>query len=118
MKLHEAGVDFCIAAEARTGSARDLNHQAATAAAYGLPREVALEAVTIDAAQILGLGEMLGSIEPGKAGTLIITTGDPLEITNDTLMAFIDGRRIDLGNRQKSLYEKYREKYRQLGLLD
>jgi imidazolonepropionase-like amidohydrolase len=118
LKLHEAGVDFCIAAEARTGSARDLNHQAATAAAYGLPREVALEAVTIDAAQILGLGEMLGSIEPGKAGTLIITTGDPLEITNDTLMAFIDGRRIDLGNRQKSLYEKYREKYRQLGLLD
>ena len=49
---------------------------------------------------------------------LIVTTGDPLEITTDTLLAFIDGRRIDLGNRQKSLYAKYQEKYRQLGMLE
>ncbi len=44
-----------------------------------------------------------------------MTTGDPLQITTDTRMAFIDGRRIDLGNRHKSLYGKYREKYRQQG---
>ena len=48
---------------------------------------------------------------------MIVTTGDPLQITTDTLLAFIDGRRIDLGNRHKSLYEKYREKYRQLGII-
>ena len=52
----------------------------------------------------------------GKQATLIVTTGDPLEITTDTLVAYIDGRRIDLGTRHKSLYEKYQEKYRQLGI--
>ena len=50
-------------------------------------------------------------------GTLIVTTGDPLEITTDTVMAFIDGRQIDLGSRHKTLYAKYQEKYRQLGTL-
>ena len=46
-----------------------------------------------------------------------MTTGDPLEITTDTLIAFIDGRRLDLGSRHKALYAKYREKYRQRNLL-
>jgi imidazolonepropionase-like amidohydrolase len=117
LKLHEAGVRFAIAAGSG-GSAheRNLNHQAATAAAYGLPKDAALRAVTLGPAQIFGVADRLGSIEPGKAATLIVTSGDPLEITTDTLVAFIDGRRIDLGNRQKTLYAKYREKYRQLGL--
>ncbi|MHC4785149.1 MAG: amidohydrolase family protein, partial [Planctomycetota bacterium] len=84
----------------------------------GLPRDEALNAVTIRAAQILGLGASHGSLEVGKAATLIVTTGDPLEITTDTALAFIDGRRIDLGNRHKALYEKYREKYRRLGLIE
>lgn len=119
--LHEAGVRFCIAGPGRgpgSGNERNLNHQAATAAAYGLPRLKALEAVTIVPARIIGIGDTHGSLEIGKSATLILTTGDPLEITTDTLLAYIDGRRIDLGNRQKSLYAKYREKYEQLGLID
>jgi imidazolonepropionase-like amidohydrolase len=117
-RLHEAGVRFCIASGAETPHERHLNHNAATAAAYGLPKEEALRAVTLSAAQIIGLGATHGALEPGRAATLIITTGDPLEITTDTLAAYIDGRRIDLGDRQKALYAKYREKYRQLGLLE
>jgi imidazolonepropionase-like amidohydrolase len=89
----------------------------ATAAAYGLPREEALRSVTISAAEILGLGTSHGAVEPGRSATIIVTSGDPLEITTDTLIAFIDGREIDLGSRHKALYAKYREKYRQLGLL-
>ena len=84
----------------------------------GLPKETALRAVTLSPAEIFGAGDRLGSIEIGKSATLIVTSGDPLEITTDTLMAFIDGRRIDLGTRQKSLYAKYQQKYRQLGLID
>jgi imidazolonepropionase-like amidohydrolase len=117
-KLHEAGVRFCIATGGEPSNERNLNHQAATAAAFGLPKEKALQAVTQDAASILGLGDTLGTLETGKQATLILTTGDPLEITTDTLVAYIDGRRIDLGSRHKSLYEKYQEKYRQLGLVN
>ncbi|MHC4416467.1 MAG: amidohydrolase family protein [Planctomycetota bacterium] len=116
-KLDAAGVRFAIASGSMAAHERNLSHNAATAAAYGLPRERALEAVTIEAARIIGLGASHGSLEVGKAATLIVTTGDPLQITTQTRLAFIDGRRIDLGNRHRSLYGKYRQKYRQLGLL-
>lgn len=116
--LHEAGVRFAISSGTSPAHERNLNHNAATAAAYGLPKSEAIRAVTQSAAAILGIGEDYGTIEAGKSATLIVTTGDPLEITTDTLVAYIDGRRVDLGNRQTALYEKYLEKYRQLGLRD
>ncbi len=117
-KLHEAGVQFCIASGAGAAHERNLNHNVATAAAYGLPKIEALRAVTQYPADILGVGDDYGTIDTGKSATLIITTGDPLEITTDTLIAFIDGREIDLGSRHKALYQKYQEKYRQLGLIE
>jgi imidazolonepropionase-like amidohydrolase len=116
-RLLEAGVRFCVAPAGEAAHTRNLNHQAASAAAYGLPREEALKAVTINAAQIIGVGKTHGSLEVGKAATIIVTTGDPLDITSDVKMAFIDGRQVDLGNRHKALDEKYRLKYKQLGLL-
>jgi imidazolonepropionase-like amidohydrolase len=117
-RLREAGVRFCLSAGGEAAHDRNLNHQAASAAAYGLPKDEALKMVTLYAAQIIGQGDALGSLEAGKNATMIVTSGDPLEITTDTLMAFIDGRRIDLGTRQKGLYAKYQEKYRQLGILN
>ncbi|TVQ51796.1 MAG: imidazolonepropionase [Phycisphaerales bacterium] len=116
--LKEAGVRYAIASGAEPAHERFLNHNAATAAAYGLDRDEALRAVTLSAAEILGIDDDYGSLETEKSATLIITTGNPLEITTDTLVAFIDGRQIDLGNRQVAMFEKYREKYRQLGLLE
>ncbi|MDG2423863.1 MAG: amidohydrolase family protein [Phycisphaerales bacterium] len=116
--LHEAGIKFCIAPRDRPAHIRNLPHHAATAAAHGLPREAALRCVTLDAAEIIGQGDRLGSIEPGKSGTLIITSGDPLEITTDVEMAFIDGREIDLASRHTQLRDKYREKYRQQGRIN
>jgi imidazolonepropionase-like amidohydrolase len=117
-RLRQAGVRFCLSAGGEAAHDRNLNHQAATAAAYGLPKDEALKMVTLSAAQIIDQGDALGSLEVGKNATLIVTSGDPLEITSDTLIAFIDGRRIDLGTRQKSLFAKYQEKYRQLGILN
>ena len=70
----------------------------------------ALKAVTLYPAEILGVSDFLGSIEPGKSASLIVTDGDPLEIRTHVLRAFISGREIDLGNRQLRLYEKYRAK--------
>ena len=80
----------------------------------GLPKEEALKSVTLYPAEILGVGDRLGSLEVGKDATLIITTGDPLEITSMVNAAFISGRPLDLANKHTRLYEKYREKYRRL----
>ncbi|MCZ6834409.1 MAG: amidohydrolase family protein [Planctomycetota bacterium] len=118
LRLHEAGVKFCIASGTGSAHERNLNHITATAAAYGLPKLEALRSITLNAAEILGLGDTHGSIETGKTATLIVTTGDPLEITTDVILAYIDGRDIDLGSRHKQLFLKYREKYKQLGLIE
>ncbi len=112
-KLHEAGVKFCLA-NFDNSNVRNLPYEAATASAYGLPKEEALKSITLRAAEILGVSDRVGSLEVGKDATLIITTGDPLEITTQVERVFIQGRDIDLGDKHKALYRKYSEKYRQL----
>ncbi len=109
-KLFAAGVRFCIG---RPGSPfeapheRNLPYEAAMAAAHGLPKEEALKAVTLYPAQIFGVGDRLGSLEPGKEGTLIVTNGDPLEITTTVEAAYIAGRPVDLTSKHTRLRDKY-----------
>jgi imidazolonepropionase-like amidohydrolase len=113
-KLQQAGVRFCIASNGRGAETneRNVGYEAGLAAGYGLPKEEALKAVTLYPAQILGVADRLGSLEKGKAATLIVTNGDPLDFPTQVETAFIDGRKIDLSNRQTRLRDKYREKYR------
>ncbi len=112
-KLYEAGIPFCIAGGSSMGNERNLPYHAAKAAAYGLPKEEALKAVTLYPAQILGVADRVGSLEVGKDATLFVADGDPLEIPTQVEMLFLQGRRIDLNNKHKMLFHKYREKYRQ-----
>lgn len=117
LKLYEAGIPFCISSSGGgfgTAHVRSLPYQAAAAASYGLPKDEALRAVTIYPAQILGVGDRVGSLEVGKDATLIVTNGDPLEITTNVEMEFIRGRQVDLTSRHTMLYDKYRKKYEQL----
>ena len=109
-RLHAAGVAFCIAGRTHdlTWNVRNLPYHAATAAAFGLPRDEALKSITINAAQILGVDDRFGSLETGKRATLIVTTGNPLEITTQVERAFVDGAEIDLNDRHKRLRDKYR----------
>ena len=119
LKLLNGGVRFCIAGPGGSMDApheRNLPYQAARAAAFGLPKDEALKAVTLYPAQILGVSDRVGSLEVGKDASLIVTNGDPLEVTTDVKMAYIQGSSIDLSNKQTRLYEKYKEKYRQLNL--
>jgi imidazolonepropionase-like amidohydrolase len=113
-KLQQAGVRFCIASNGRSAETneRNVGYEAGLAAGYGLPKEEALKAVTLYPAQILGIADRLGSLEPGKAATLIVTNGDPLDFPTQVEAAYVDGRKIDLSNRQTRLRDKYREKYR------
>lgn len=112
-RLHAAGVRFCIASGEETANERNLPYAAGMAVAHGLAHDQALRAITLDAATILGVGDKLGSLAAGKSATLIVTDGDPLEITTRVEAAYIDGREIDLSSKQSDLAEKYREKYRQ-----
>ena len=118
--LHEAGVQFCIASSGSAGGAyrvRNLPNQAAMAAAYGLPKDEALRSITLSAAEILGIDKQVGSLESGKDATLFISNGDALEIRTNVLQAYIQGRKVDMGDRHKMLFHKYQEKYRQLDIL-
>lgn len=120
-RLESAGVKWCLATAGgsfETPHERNLPYHAATAVAHGLPVDAAIRSITLAPAQILAVDDQLGSLEVGKLATLIITDGNPLEITTTIESAFIDGRPIDLANKQTVLAEKYREKYRQLGLID
>jgi imidazolonepropionase-like amidohydrolase len=119
MKLHEAGVTFCIASTGSTFAApmvRGLPYHAAMAAAFGLPRDEALRALTLYPARVLGVEDRLGSIEVGKSASLIVTDGDPLEIRTRVDHVFVDGRAVDpLDNRHHRLYERYRSRPRAAG---
>lgn len=117
LRLEAAGVRWCLASGEETAHERNLPHNAGTAVAYGLDPDAGIRSITLSAAELLGVADRLGSIEEGKAATIIVTDGNPMEMTTLTWMAFIDGRRISLADKQKILTEKYLEKYRQLGLI-
>lgn len=114
-RLRAAGIDFCISGSARseTYNARNLAYHAATAVAYGLPADKALESITLAPARIFGLQDRVGSLDPGKDATLIVTDGDPLETTTQVEQAFIQGRSVQLTSLHTRLRDKYLEKYRQ-----
>lgn len=105
-QLHKAGIKFAFGTF-DTQFARNLPYQAATAVAYGLPYDEALKAVTINAAEIWGVADQIGSIEKGKWADLIITDGDPLETNTQIKQMFVKGRSVDLTSRHTRLYDKY-----------
>ncbi|HUF18950.1 MAG TPA: amidohydrolase family protein [Thermoanaerobaculia bacterium] len=107
--LHQAGVKFSI----RTGgahNARHLPYQAAACAAFGLPKEEALRAVTINAAEIFGVADRIGSLEAGKIANVIVTDGDPLEIRTNLVRLFIGGEDIPLDSYHTLQYEKFQRR--------
>jgi imidazolonepropionase-like amidohydrolase len=110
--LQKAGVLFAINDEDGQTRGRNLPFQAGTAAAYGLTKEQALAAITLNAAKILGVADKTGSLEVGKDANIVISEGDILDIrTNLVTNAFIQGREINLENKQTQLYDKYKKKY-------
>ena len=113
-RLHEAGVRFAISGGSGSLYSNRLPFEAGVAVAFGLPEEEALKAVTINPAQFLGLDDRIGSLEPGKQATFLITTGTPLDMTSDIEQAYIQGRELDMMDIQKYFFEKYMEKVRQM----
>ena len=91
---------------------RNLPFLAGIVAGHGMDKEDALKLITANNAKILGIDKMVGTLEVGKHATLIVSAGDVLDMrTAKVEYAFIQGRKIDLDDKQKRLYRKYSEKY-------
>lgn len=110
--LQKAGVLFAINDADGQTRGRNLAFNAGTAAAYGLTKEQALQAITLNPAKILGIGDRAGSIEVGKDASLLVSEGDILDMRSSIILhAFIQGRKVDLTDKHKQLDERYRKKY-------
>jgi imidazolonepropionase-like amidohydrolase len=109
-KMHQKGIKFSIATGDSGAIVRDLPYHAGIAAAFGLPKEEALKAVTLYPAQILGIADKLGSIEVGKIANLVVTDGDILEQRTNIKYLFINGRLIPLTSRHTELYERFKDR--------
>ncbi|MBV9986889.1 MAG: amidohydrolase family protein [Chitinophagaceae bacterium] len=110
--LQKAGVLFALNDTHDESRYRNLSYNAGTAATYGLTKEQALQAITLNAAKILGVDDRTGSLEVGKDANIVISDGDLLDMrTSNVSHAIIQGREISLDNKQKELYERYKFKY-------
>lgn len=105
-EYYKAGVKFTFGTFDNE-FARNLPYNAARAVAYGLPYDAALKAITINAAEIWGVSDRIGSIEKGKWADLMLVDGDPLETPTQVKGLYIKGKEVDLSNKQTRLYQKY-----------
>ncbi len=112
-KLYEAGVSFAIAGGYTAANANRLPLEAGAAAAYGLPADEAVKALTLYPSQILGLDDRIGALEEGLDATLLISNGTPVEYATQIEQVYVQGRKSDMMDMHRQLYEKYREKVEQ-----
>ena len=121
-KLEAAGVLWSLSMSGRHAHERNLPEAIAITVAHGehynFTSDAALRGITLNAATILGLEASLGSIETGKSATMFVSDGDILNVTSIVTHAWIQGRSIDLRNKQTDLRDKYQEKYRQLDMIE
>ena len=108
-EFYKAGVKVCFGTF-DVEFARNVPFEAAQAVAFGLPHDAALKALTINSAQILGVGDQIGSIEKGKVADLIVTDGDPMEAKTNIKQMFIGGREVSLESRHTREYEKWMQR--------
>jgi imidazolonepropionase-like amidohydrolase len=110
-RLTDLGVKFCLS-EDGSWPQRNLPFQAGTSIAFGMTPDDALRAVTLSPAEILGVADRIGSLDTGKDANIIVSAGDLLDLTtNNITNEYIQGRAVDVSNKQTALYQKYLKKY-------
>lgn len=109
-RLHEKGVKIAISGGAGAAYTNRLPWEAGVAVAFGLPEEEAVKAVTLNAAQFMGIDDHVGSLAVGKDATLLITTGSPLETSTIIEQTYIQGRELDMMDIHRWFFEKYMAK--------
>jgi imidazolonepropionase-like amidohydrolase len=107
--LNDAGIRFAIQTT-EAHNTRNLPYHAGSCAAFGLPKDVALKAITIFPAEIFGVADKLGSLEVGKVANVVLTDGDPLELRTNVKRVFIAGEELSMESRHTLLYNKFRNR--------
>jgi len=104
--LQQRGVKIVFASY-DAHNVRNLPYAAGYATAFGLPHDEALKAITLNAAEVWGVSDQLGSLDTGKTANVVVANGDPLDVTTDVKQVFIAGREIPMTNRQTMLRDQY-----------
>jgi imidazolonepropionase-like amidohydrolase len=105
-QLYKRGVKIAFASYS-AHNVRNLPDQAGFATAFGLPYDEALKAITLNAAEIWGVADQLGSLDVGKTANVVVANGDPLDIKTDVKQVFIAGREVPMTDRQVHLRDEY-----------
>lgn len=105
-QLNKRGVKIVFASY-DAHNARNLPYQAGFATAFGLPYDEALKAMTINAAEVWGVADRLGSLDVGKTANVVVANGDPLDMKTDVKQVFIEGKEIPMKDRQTELRDRY-----------
>ena len=110
--LMDAGVTVALGNSGEYWQSRNIPFYAGQTTVHGLSFEDALKLITLNAATILGIENLVGTLEAGKDATLFVSTGNALEMMgNNPIKAMISGREISLESHQTELWKRYMEKY-------
>ena len=105
-QLYKRGVKIVFASY-DAHNARNLPYAAGYAVAFGLPYDEALKAITLNAAEIWGVADRLGSLDAGKEANLVVANGDPLDVKTDVKQVYIGGDAVPMISRQTQLRDEY-----------
>src|SRR5580704_7390196 len=105
-QLYKRGVKIVFASYS-AHNVRNLPDQAGFATAFGLPYDEALKAITLNAAEIWGVADQLGSLDVGKTANVVVANGDPLDVKTDVKQVFIAGHELPMTDRQTHLRDEY-----------
>lgn len=107
-RLRAAGVQVSFAQrEDASHNARKMRQLAGNAVANGLPWQDGLAGLTRVPAQVLGVGERIGTIEVGKLADLVLWEGDPLDVGHYAEQVWLGGRPMPMRSRQTELRDRY-----------
>ncbi len=106
--LQQAGAKVVIAGGADAFNARNVKYEAGVAVAFGMPWDAALRAVTLTPAEMYGVANRVGSLQPGRDATLVIWSGDPFELYTRAEKVYVRGVEVQRPSRQDELMRRYR----------
>jgi imidazolonepropionase-like amidohydrolase len=109
-KMQTAGLKYCISTGDVGSMVRELPYQAGLASAFGLSKEDALKSVTLNAAEILGVADKMGSLDVGKIANVVIADGDILDARTNIKYLFINGRLLPLTSRHTELFDSFKDR--------